>query len=49
MDYRTLFKEDNDRIRERYDLAVWRIEQILEEHSVCPPYDRFLRKTPVGF
>ena len=44
MDYRTLFKEDNDRIRERYDLAVWRIEQILEEHSVCPPYDRFFEE-----
>lgn len=44
MDYRTLFKEDNDSIRERYDLAIWRIEQMLEEQSIQPPFDRFFKE-----
>lgn len=44
MSYRELFKKENTDIRERYDLAVWRIEQILTEKSVNAPFDDFFRK-----
>lgn len=48
MSYRELFKEENSRIRERYELACGRIQEILKEHTVKPPYDAFFQKT-AGF
>ena len=37
-------KEQNDSIRERYELAVWRVNEIKKENSVKEPYrDYFLK------
>ena len=32
MDYRLLFKESNEEVRERYELAIARIRQMKDEH-----------------
>lgn len=45
MSYRELFIKENTDIRERYDLAVWRIEQMLTENGVKAPFDDFFRRT----
>lgn len=38
MDYRELFKEDNENIKERYNLAIERIEKIPSENTVPLKY-----------
>ncbi len=44
MNYQELMKEQNDSIRERYELAVWRVNEIKKENSVKEPYrDYFLK------
>lgn len=44
MSYRTLFKKENEQIRERYDLAVERIGAIEHEHTVSAPWDDYFIK-----
>lgn len=44
MDYRVKLKEENEAMRERFDLATERIEQILSEDSVKEPYRDYFRK-----
>lgn len=38
MDYRELFKEENEQVKERYELAIERIGQIPEEKTTKEPY-----------
>ena len=46
MAYLDVIKEENDQIRERYELAMERIEQILYEHeNVEEQYRHFFKKT----
>ena len=44
MDYRVKLKEENEAMRERFDLATERIEQILSEDSVKEPYLDYFHK-----
>ncbi len=44
MKYNELFREDNEAIRERYDLATERIALMEQEDSVREPYRAFFRK-----
>ncbi|MFR5601599.1 MAG: aminopeptidase [Lachnospiraceae bacterium] len=48
MDYRQLFQEENQGIRERYELALERICSIKAEETVEEPFRFFFRKT-AGF
>lgn len=41
MDYRELWKEENDKISERYNLAMERIQEILTEPQVQKPFDNY--------
>jgi aminopeptidase len=45
MNYRELFKEENESIIERYDLSMERIEAITKEEGVKEPYLSFFQKT----
>ncbi len=45
MKYLELFKEENNRTKERYSLAIERIKVILEEETVSPLYRDYFRKT----
>ncbi len=45
MRYSELFKVENDEIRERYDLVMDRVSQIIGEDSVKEPYRAFFVKT----
>jgi aminopeptidase len=45
MNYRELFKEENENILERYDLSMERIEGMVSEESVMQPYRAFFCKT----
>lgn len=45
MDYRELFKEENEEIMERYNLAMDRIAEIINEESVKEPYRNYFVKT----
>lgn len=45
MNYRELFKEENENIIERYDLSMERIEMIAGEDVVKQPYHEFFKKT----
>lgn len=45
MSYRELFKKENDRLRERYDLAAERVAQIMTEHTVSPDFEDYFKKT----
>lgn len=45
MDYAELFREDNEKIEERYELSMERIEEILTEDSVKQPYRDFFVRT----
>ena len=45
MKYNELFREENEAIRERYDLAMERIALMEQEDSVREPYRAFFRKT----
>lgn len=45
MNYRELFKEENENIMERYDLSMERIEGIASEEVVIQPYNAFFCKT----
>lgn len=44
MDYRVLFKEENENIMERYELAMDRIAQIVSEETVAHPYRDYFAK-----
>ncbi len=48
MDYRVLWKEENENVSERYQLAVERIREIAEEETVSPPYRAYFQET-AGF
>lgn len=48
MDYRKLFEEENQDIRERYELVTERVAAIPGEHAVAEPFGDFFRKT-AGF
>ncbi|MCI6018521.1 MAG: hypothetical protein MRZ59_06700 [Clostridiales bacterium] len=45
MSYRELFKKENDRLRERYDLAAERIALIVTDHTVSPDFEDYFLKT----
>lgn len=45
MKYLSLFKEENEKIEDRYLLAVDRIKLILQEETVKEPYSDYFRKT----
>ncbi|WP_099470041.1 aminopeptidase [Konateibacter massiliensis] len=45
MNYRELFKEENEAIMERYDLSMERIEVISKEENVAEPYRDFFHRT----
>ncbi len=45
MNYRELFKEENENMMERYDLSMERIEGIVSEEGVIQPYNAFFEKT----
>lgn len=44
MDYRILFKEDNDAVRERFDLAAERISRIPSDGTVAEPYRNYFER-----
>lgn len=44
MGYKTLFKEENDQVRERYSLALERIRQVADEDTVKAPFKDFFKK-----
>lgn len=48
MDYREMFREENEKIRERYVLSMERIHQIKEESSVAGNFVPYFHKT-AGF
>lgn len=43
MDYRELFKNENEEVLERYTLVIDRIKQI-EEENIKPNYDKYFKK-----
>jgi len=45
MKYNQLFKEENDAIRERYDLAMERIKMMEQESTVKAPFLEYFHKT----
>ena len=45
MDYRILFKEENEAVRERYELAMERIDGIGREETVPEPYRDYFKRT----
>ncbi len=45
MDYSELWKEENESVRERYDLVTERISQIMTEESVTKPYRDYFQRT----
>lgn len=44
MKYRELFQEENEAVRERYELAVERIELMEQENSVREPLRNYFQK-----
>ena len=44
MKYISLFKEENEAIKERYDLCMERIDAILKEETVREPYRQYFHK-----
>lgn len=44
MDYKILFKEQNEEIKERYELAINRVTDIMNEESVKAPYNDYFKK-----
>ena len=44
MDYRSLFKEDNESVMERYTLSMERIAGIMKEDTVAEPYRSYFRE-----
>ena len=44
MKYKLLFQEENEAIRERYELAIERIGLMEQEISVKEPYTRYFHK-----
>ena len=49
MDYRELFCEENESVRERYDLAVERIREMKEETEVSGVFGEYFRRTAAFF
>lgn len=45
MDYRLLWKEENEAVRERYGLAVERIREMESEETVEEPFREYFRRT----
>ena len=45
MDYRVLWKDENEAVKERYYLAMDRISQITRESTVEEPYRSYFIKT----
>lgn len=45
MDYCLLWKEENEAVRERYELAVERIREIESEETVKEPFREYFRRT----
>lgn len=43
MDYKEMFKEENESVRERYDLSTERIALIEKEETVAEPYRAYFR------
>lgn len=43
MDYRELFKKENEEVLERYTLVIDRIKQI-EDEQITPKYDKYFKK-----
>ena len=41
MDYRELWREENEAVRERYDLTIERIGQIIKEETTQEPYREY--------
>lgn len=48
MDYGKLFAQENERVRERFGLAMERIASIETEETVAVPFDRYFKET-AGF
>lgn len=48
MDYGKLFAQENERVQERFDLAMERIASIETEETVTAPFDRYFKET-AGF
>lgn len=44
MDYKVLFKEENEEMKERYELAMNRVTDILKEDTVKAPYNDYFKK-----
>ena len=44
MDYKVLFKEENEKMKERYELAMNRVTDILKEDTVKAPYNDYFKK-----
>ena len=44
MDYRELLREENEAVRERYDLSMERIAAVLEE-EFAEPYGCYFKRT----
>lgn len=44
MDYRVLFKEENDNVQERYELSMERVEQILVDNAAKGAYAKYFEK-----
>lgn len=49
MDYRELFWEENQAVRERYDLAVERIHEMKEETEVSGVFGEYFKRTAAFF
>ena len=45
MDYRELWREENEAVRERYDLTIERIGQIIKEETTQEPYREYFCRT----
>lgn len=48
MDYGKLFAQENEKVQERFDLAMERIASIETEETVTAPFDRYFKET-AGF
>ena len=44
MDYREMFREENEAVKERYALAVERIEGMLQEKTATEPFQAYFQK-----
>lgn len=45
MDYRELWREENEAVRERYDLTIERIKQLKKEETTQEPYREYFYRT----